>query len=443
MRHLILCFCCFGSLASAAIRPLVETGTSPSPVGAGVRALGMGEAFVAVADDASAGSWNPAGLTQMERPEFSLVYGYEARQDDITSSRHPESAQTSSSNHDDLQYFSYVHPLEAWGKVMALSLNYQRMFAFDKNVGFPFALQSNSIKGNVDYQMQQSGEFTVLSPAFAWEPTPHLSLGVSAFIWDDSLTGASSFEKNESSLGTLAFDASIFSPSATGSVNIIDRLNLRQAYTVSSGQSFNVGLLWSISSLWKCGVVVKSGAQLKLDKTTQLQLNQTNANNGTVYNNNQSVMSERAQMNFPSSAALGVMRRFGDTGLVSFDVTYTDWANYELIEGGQTLNPVSGGTKASDSTLALRLGGEKLWLRETTIVPFRCGLGLDPEPSVEGQDLYYTGSFGTGLTWGKISLDWSNQLRFGYDVGRAAYQGLDGRATVTQFRTALGLVYTL
>jgi len=40
----------------------------------GVRAAGMGEAFVAVADDASAVYWNPAGLTQIESMEFSTMY---------------------------------------------------------------------------------------------------------------------------------------------------------------------------------------------------------------------------------------------------------------------------------------------------------------------------------------------------------------------------------
>src|ERR1700687_118089 len=37
--------------------------------GAGARSLAMGAAFVGVADDASAGYWNPAGLSQITRKE--------------------------------------------------------------------------------------------------------------------------------------------------------------------------------------------------------------------------------------------------------------------------------------------------------------------------------------------------------------------------------------
>lgn len=41
--------------------------------GAGARALGMGGAFFAVADDATASYWNPAGLAQLERKELTAM----------------------------------------------------------------------------------------------------------------------------------------------------------------------------------------------------------------------------------------------------------------------------------------------------------------------------------------------------------------------------------
>ncbi len=44
--------------------------------GAGARALGMGGAFVAVADDATAPYWNPAGMPSVERSAFSAMHSY-------------------------------------------------------------------------------------------------------------------------------------------------------------------------------------------------------------------------------------------------------------------------------------------------------------------------------------------------------------------------------
>jgi len=43
-------------------------------IGAGARALAMGGAFTAIADDATAAYWNPAGLTQLEKQEVSSMY---------------------------------------------------------------------------------------------------------------------------------------------------------------------------------------------------------------------------------------------------------------------------------------------------------------------------------------------------------------------------------
>ncbi len=45
-------------------------------IGPGVKALGMGGAFTATADDGSAIFWNPAGLAQMERTEIQLMRAF-------------------------------------------------------------------------------------------------------------------------------------------------------------------------------------------------------------------------------------------------------------------------------------------------------------------------------------------------------------------------------
>ena len=50
----------------------IKISITPEPVGSGARALGQ-SAFIAVADDATAASWNPAGLINLERPEASFV----------------------------------------------------------------------------------------------------------------------------------------------------------------------------------------------------------------------------------------------------------------------------------------------------------------------------------------------------------------------------------
>ena len=52
-------------------------GVSLNRTGSGARAAGMGNAFIAVSDDGTAASWNPAGLAQLREAEFSLVHSTE------------------------------------------------------------------------------------------------------------------------------------------------------------------------------------------------------------------------------------------------------------------------------------------------------------------------------------------------------------------------------
>jgi len=54
--------------------------------GAGARAVGMGGAFTAVADDATAGFWNPAGLSQMELYNYEVGLQYVFLPNDVSSS---------------------------------------------------------------------------------------------------------------------------------------------------------------------------------------------------------------------------------------------------------------------------------------------------------------------------------------------------------------------
>ena len=68
----------------------MEIPSSPNPVGSGARALGMGGAFIAIADDATAASWNPGGLIQLETPEVSAVGAYIHREEDNSFGDHPE-----------------------------------------------------------------------------------------------------------------------------------------------------------------------------------------------------------------------------------------------------------------------------------------------------------------------------------------------------------------
>jgi hypothetical protein len=77
MKKVILGILIFLLIFSCKTYAFLEGG-EPQPLGflpmeVGARALGMGGAFSAIADDASSAYWNPAGLVQLKEREFSFM----------------------------------------------------------------------------------------------------------------------------------------------------------------------------------------------------------------------------------------------------------------------------------------------------------------------------------------------------------------------------------
>ena len=122
----------FISSAGAQAFVRVEIPSSPNPVGSGARALGMGGAFIAIADDATAASWNPGGLIQLEKPEVSAVLSCIYREEDNNFHGRPEASGSFSINNYNLNYLSVAYPFTAAERNMTVSLNYQHMFNFNR-----------------------------------------------------------------------------------------------------------------------------------------------------------------------------------------------------------------------------------------------------------------------------------------------------------------------
>ena len=80
MPYLIMIFCCMFLILS--FQPLYAdthpragtTGATFLKIGVGASSVGMGEAFVAVADDANTIYWNPARLINISQPEITAMH---------------------------------------------------------------------------------------------------------------------------------------------------------------------------------------------------------------------------------------------------------------------------------------------------------------------------------------------------------------------------------
>jgi len=187
----LLCFLItiLGTLTSAFTQPIqrIEIPSSPNPVGSGARALGMGGAFIAIADDATAASWNPGGLIQLEKPEISIVGAYFHRIEDNDFGTNPEASGRQTVDDADLNYLSFTYPFSLFNRNMVVSLNYQNLYDFLRQWNFSLDQRSTDLSLSQEVDYEQEGNLWALGLAYCIQLTPGLSFGGTLNIWEDLL----------------------------------------------------------------------------------------------------------------------------------------------------------------------------------------------------------------------------------------------------------------
>lgn len=108
--------------------------SAPLPTGSGARALGFAGAFTAVADDATAASWNPGGLTQLERPEASAVYRYTSEKEKHTSDDATFAVGEDEFSSHNVNYFTVAMPFYSipMKRNFVFSMNFQEAYDFEQ-----------------------------------------------------------------------------------------------------------------------------------------------------------------------------------------------------------------------------------------------------------------------------------------------------------------------
>ncbi len=146
--------------------------------GVGGRALSMGSAYVAVADDYSATMWNPAGLTQLRRMELftslsHLQYSNQATYRDNTT--------TDKTTKTKLNSIGFAFPIPTYRGSLVFALGYNRIREFD--AGLSFAWFNDSTRVQQNYTEIEEGGMNNWVFAGAVEVTENVSLGATINFW--------------------------------------------------------------------------------------------------------------------------------------------------------------------------------------------------------------------------------------------------------------------
>jgi long-subunit fatty acid transport protein len=396
----------------------IQPASSFNPVGSGARALGMGGAFIGVADDATAASWNPGGLIQLERPEISFVGAGIRRNEDNTFAAHPEASGDQWVDDIDINYLSIAYPFSLANHDMIVSINYQTLYDLNREWNYPFFRNSGGLSYTKQVRYAQEGSLSAIGLAYCVQFTPDFSFGITLNTWDDDLLN-NQWEETERQTGSGTNFGNAFTST---SLNV-------ERYTLS-GYNANIGFLWHATPKLTIGAVVKTPFEADLERessSSEATRFPGAPGSDVVTPLTTSVQDETLEM--PLSLGMGLAYRFSDAFTASLDVYRTEWGDFVRTDAqGNETSFVSGkalGESDIDPTHQIRMGAEYLFIRSHYAIPVRCGIFYDPAPAEGHPDDFYGFSVGSGIALGGLIFDMAYQYRFGNDVGQYILDGLD------------------
>jgi long-subunit fatty acid transport protein len=389
---------------------LIEIPGSFHPVGSGARAMGMGGAFMGIADDATASSWNPAALIHLKKPEFSLVVSYDHLQEKNHFSFYPESTGKQPVSKRSINYFSMAFPLVISGTNMFVATSAQRLYSLSRHWHFPFIENTDIESYTSQHDYEQTGDLYAMGLSWCLEILqPKLSFGITINNWEDGLFG-DEWERRYQ----------VVSQGIYGTIPYIERQNTIASYSFK-GHNAIIGIVWDINEKWRLGSVVKTPFNATVNESV-LKRYYFQSKVQTKDRQTKDVLL-KSRLEMPLTWGFGILYRYHENFYLAVDFYETKWHHFLMQYEGQQICPLSGRARNDfqlDRTYQVRIGGEYIWINpiQRRLIPFRVGLFYDPMPSENNGNDIYGFSLGTGWTiLDQFSIDIAYQFRYGNDIG--------------------------
>lgn len=422
------------------IFPDMTMNATPNPVGSGARALGLGGAFISVVDDATAASWNPAGLLKLKNPEVSIVGSYFSGDMKYNTSLIEGNIYEITPGQKRLNYFSIVYPFFLLRRNMVVSLNYQHLYEFSKDNIYHWRYyvkdpeSGHTIRDipGMTSRKTQRGTLSTLSPAFAIQFVPSLYIGLAANLWlDDPFNNywenLSIVEgEGKYTFGRIKVYAELYERYEFSDLNIFD-------FTCFN---MNLGFLWKASRWFHLGGTIKTPFKAGIRHNFQQAFIAEYPDDPNSNDHGSETFIEDLTLEMPLSYGLGNSFRFYDSFLIALDIYRTHWEDFLIVySSGEKISPINNEPqhKANiKTTTQIRLGVEYLVDYPRRIFPVRGGIFYDPEPAGGHIDHFYGISLGSGYSFGDFVFDIAYQYRFGKKENAEILQGHQISSNVKQ-----------
>jgi long-subunit fatty acid transport protein len=285
---------------------LTLQGRSSVVQGSGARALGMGGAFLARADDATAASWNPAGLSYLRLPEVSFVYAggrVNSEETNFLTGEHTADRRRG----DGPDFAAATYPLHIGPVAGAAQLSFQRQISFNTDRTIDEDLSPGGDTDGTAFTRRTTissrGGFDVLALGSGWQVTSRLRLGATLNRW---LNGYDQISDRPVELGTTH----------------------QEFHYGFRGWNVNLGAIWTPMEMLNVGLVYKSGfkADLEINKLRrdpfvdgdEVVVRERTANSDDI--------GLQPSLDFPAAFGFGASLRPRSALTVSVDYTRTRWS---------------------------------------------------------------------------------------------------------------------
>ncbi|HBB67296.1 MAG: hypothetical protein A2X28_06550 [Elusimicrobia bacterium GWA2_56_46] len=300
-------------------------------------AAGMGNAFVAAADDASAAWYNPAALADLEKTHLSLgsVMVYPLMEHANTAANGGQTDRVSKKLHFPPHFYA-THKLN--GK-----------WAFGLGVNAPFGLETN-------WDKEAANTRTVAT--FSMIRTTNYNLNAAYKVTEK-----------------LSFGLGVDWVSLTAEMDKIIAGSIEQTLKGSgTGLSYNAAALYNVNK-WRFGTGYRSKVKITVDGGIKLPVPGPSAADGDA----------GTKITLPDTFQLGAACKYGDKWLFSAEADYTNWAVYHKLVIDYTTTAgaaaVSTENKLWKSVWAFRLGARYNY---SAAWKFRAGAFYDMTPVPSG-----------------------------------------------------------
>lgn len=355
--------------AGAAAQSLAPVELSETDLyGMGARAMGMGTAYDAISEDATAIFFNPAGLAQIRQPELSGGLGYDRFGHETDHTR-------LTTWHDDLTRVDHValaYPVPTYRGSLVLAIGFHRLA--DLNQAFRksgFLIDATASSPGL-YEIENYGRTGMVNAwtgAVGYDLSPHISVGASVSYLTGSSSQSSLVGNYRATVSGSDYTLDLGSPS-----NPDDRLfeQRNELEADLDGVTGSFAILGYLDSGFRLSGVVDLPSKLTYQGSSRFRLEDWEKIDSNLDSGQPDFFTDKITMPFTLRGGVS----WGRNGLLL--AGGLRWTDYSQIDFEGPINIPGTAESAYRSVVAVNLGAE--YQLPSLPLRFRGGFFTEPIP---------------------------------------------------------------